>query len=160
MVIAPTVEDTAVYECEVTNEAGNQTRSIDFTVHGERTCTFEQLRAVLWQHGYNMFFHMLFCSSYSSSINCRWTDWAYRNQTVPSGHCLYCIWSPRALNPLEQRWYEASSGGTRIQHPAHRSVTKSNISMLIYLYDIDNFNYIFPNSNIFTQVQWRSLQLS
>lgn len=60
MVIAPTVEDTAVYECEVTNEAGNQTRSIDLTVQGERTCTFEQLHAVLWQHGYNMFFHILY----------------------------------------------------------------------------------------------------
>lgn len=36
VVIAPTVEDTAVYECVVSNEAGNDSRSINLTVHGEK----------------------------------------------------------------------------------------------------------------------------
>lgn len=35
VVIAPTVEDTAVYECVVSNEAGEDSRSINLTVHGE-----------------------------------------------------------------------------------------------------------------------------
>ncbi|XP_022603168.1 hemicentin-1 [Seriola dumerili] len=33
VVIAPTVEDTAVYECVVSNEAGEHSRSINLTVH-------------------------------------------------------------------------------------------------------------------------------
>ncbi|XP_044055859.1 hemicentin-1 isoform X2 [Siniperca chuatsi] len=33
VVIAPTVEDTAVYECVVSNEAGKDSRSINLTVH-------------------------------------------------------------------------------------------------------------------------------
>ncbi|XP_068599564.1 hemicentin-1 [Brachionichthys hirsutus] len=33
VVIAPTVEDTAVYECVVSNEAGQDSRSINLTVH-------------------------------------------------------------------------------------------------------------------------------
>ncbi|XP_076007425.1 hemicentin-1 [Genypterus blacodes] len=33
VVIAPTVEDTAVYECVVSNEAGEDSRSINLTVH-------------------------------------------------------------------------------------------------------------------------------
>uniref|UniRef100_A0A671W9G0 Hemicentin 1 n=1 Tax=Sparus aurata TaxID=8175 RepID=A0A671W9G0_SPAAU len=33
VIIAPTVEDTAVYECVVSNEAGNDSRSINLTVH-------------------------------------------------------------------------------------------------------------------------------
>lgn len=37
VVIAPTVEDTAVYECVVSNEAGEDSRSINLTVHGEVT---------------------------------------------------------------------------------------------------------------------------
>lgn len=36
MVIAPTVEDTAEYKCVVSNEAGNESRSIYFTVVGEK----------------------------------------------------------------------------------------------------------------------------
>lgn len=35
IVIAPTVEDTAVYECVVSNEAGEDSRFINLTVHGE-----------------------------------------------------------------------------------------------------------------------------
>lgn len=35
VIIAPTVEDTAVYECVVSNEAGVDSRSIKLTVHGE-----------------------------------------------------------------------------------------------------------------------------
>lgn len=34
VVIAPTVEDTALYECVVSNEAGEDSRFINLTVHG------------------------------------------------------------------------------------------------------------------------------
>lgn len=37
VVIAPTVEDTGVYECVVTNEAGQDNRTITLTVQGEST---------------------------------------------------------------------------------------------------------------------------
>lgn len=36
VIIAPTVEDTALYHCVVTNEAGEDSRSIELTVHGKR----------------------------------------------------------------------------------------------------------------------------
>ena len=35
MVIAPTVEDTAEYDCVVSNEAGEEARAIQLTVQGE-----------------------------------------------------------------------------------------------------------------------------
>lgn len=35
VVIAPTVEDTAEYECVVSNEAGKEARAIQLTVQGE-----------------------------------------------------------------------------------------------------------------------------
>lgn len=38
VIIAPTVEDTAVYECVVSNEAGVDSRFINLTVHGEEKC--------------------------------------------------------------------------------------------------------------------------
>lgn len=40
MVIAPTVEDSAVYECAVSNEAGVDSRFINLTVHGEGKMTW------------------------------------------------------------------------------------------------------------------------
>lgn len=43
MVIAPTVEDTALYECVVSNEAGEDSRFINLTVHGEKSCSHRHI---------------------------------------------------------------------------------------------------------------------
>ena len=37
VVMAPTVEDTAMYECLVSNEAGEDSRTVNLTVQGQTT---------------------------------------------------------------------------------------------------------------------------
>lgn len=57
----------------------------------------------------------------SPSIYSRWAHRVSCNQTIAGCHCLFCIWSPRALDPLEQRWHEARQYGTGIHYPSNRS---------------------------------------
>lgn len=70
MVIAPTVGDSAVYECAVSNEAGVDSRFINLTVHGEGRKTWLES----CNRGEDLFLHTVcinvICSS-SSSIHSR-----------------------------------------------------------------------------------------
>lgn len=50
VIISPTVDDTAVYECSVSNAAGEDQRAIDLTVQGieDIAITFEWHPELLW----------------------------------------------------------------------------------------------------------------
>lgn len=50
VIISPTVDDTAVYECSVSNAAGEDQRAIDLTVQGrgDIAITFEWHPKLLW----------------------------------------------------------------------------------------------------------------
>lgn len=120
VVIAPTVEDTAVYECLVSNEAGVDSRFINLTVYGE-----EKLLDLskCCNHANDFFLQSLCinvtCSS-SSPIHSRRTHSDGCHKAVPGGYWLYCIWRPRAHSSVEQGWRHTSERGTRLQYPAHR----------------------------------------
>ncbi len=62
VVIAPTVEDTALYKCVISNEAGQESRAIQLTVHGESLLRYMTSVASVCeiQGGLNVYFPLQF----------------------------------------------------------------------------------------------------
>lgn len=114
VVIAPTVDDTAVYECVVSNEAGQESRAIQLTVHGE--CP-----ADIYDILFLRICELMFVFLHSSSLDCWWGHRACCKQTVSGGHRLYCVWCSSSNFILEQRRIKTSWKWRGIHDTAIRS---------------------------------------
>jgi hypothetical protein len=148
VIISPSVDDTASYECTVTSDAGEDKRAVDLTVQGRTSLKVEwgTHNAVLSPHGLppylrgthslasgrrgttwlwecgGMEWKCVFFSSCSSSSS-HHSGWTYGfpgDQTGPSSHDLLSFWSSCSLNSLDQKWPKTASQRRRLSDSVFR----------------------------------------